>query len=617
MDLHFTSDAPADAEREAVDSVVGAPASHWAGGDRGNPDDLRTSESGHRAAGKRHLLLPALHAINDRCGWISPGALNYCCRRLDVPPAEAYGVASFYDLFSLEPRAPVVVRVCDDIACRAAGFERLRDEIASLPIPEGGGPGDGAIWARSPCLGLCDRAPAALVTASGSRPWSAVEAPATGSSIWSFCSRRPGLGSPRAGANAGCRGVPQEGQPGLHLLRRVGQSSGGSLSEYRRDGGFAALDLAVRKGADWVIKQVESSNLLGRGGAAFPTGRKWRAVAAATGPKYAVCNADESEPGTFKDRVLMEGDPYALVEAIAIASHATGCDRAYVYVRGEYPTATERMAKAIGECEQAGLLAPACPIEIRRGAGAYICGEETALFNSVEGYRGEPRNKPPYPTESGLFGQPTLVNNVETLANVPAILLGGGASYAGIGTRMSSGPKLFCLSGHVARPGVYEASFGISVRELIDLAGGISGSGRLQAVLVGGAAGAFLRPDELDAPFTFEGMREIGATVGSAVVMPFDDTVDLAGMLVRIAEFFRHESCGQCVPCRVGTVRQHELLQRLSTGQVRIGSEPHRLLLAEISQVMRDASICGLGHTAASAVDSAVVRFPLFQGGER
>ena len=615
MDLHFTPDAPTDTEREAVDSLLGEPGSNWTGGDRILASDLRTSQAGHRGAGKRHLLLPVLHAISDRCGWISRGALNYCCRRLGVPPAEAYGVATFYDMFSLSPRPPVVVRVCDDIACIAKGFDRLSDDLASGPIPEGGGrSANGVIWTRSPCLGLCERAPAALISGAGEQPWHAVSAPATPGAIERVCHREGRAAEAGAEVRAS---VPQAGTGGLRLLHRVGEPSGESLQGYLRDGGFAALDLAVRNGREWVVEQVEASNLVGRGGAAFPTGRKWRAVLAAKGPKYAVCNADESEPGTFKDRVLMEGDPYALVEALAIASFATGCGRAYVYIRGEYPESTERMAGAIEDCEREGLLAPACPIEIRRGAGAYICGEETALFNSIEGYRGEPRNKPPYPTQSGLFRRPTLVNNVETLANIPGILLEGGAAYAALGTDVSSGPKLFCLSGHVASPGVYEAEFGVTVMELIEMAGGVAGSGQAQAVLVGGAAGALLHPGEIDTPFTFEAMREIGATVGSAVVMPFDTTVDLGAMLVRIAEFFRHESCGQCVPCRVGTVRQHELLQRLQSGEVRLGSEQHRTLLAEISQVMRDASICGLGHTAASAVDSALLRFPIWGGSAR
>ncbi len=612
MDLHFTADEPTASEVEAVDAVLGAADSRWFGGQRVDRSEAQTSESGHRTAGRRHLLLPVLHAIHGRVGWISRGALNYACKRLDVPPAEAYGVATFYDMFSLEQAPPVVARVCDDIACQAKGAGDLCAGIEKVMGPAGGGQVSRCGWVRSPCLGQCERAPAVLVTASGERPWASVIAPATAQTVEAACSEDSQTDSPQVRDS-----VPQAGQASLQLLRRVGSPDAQSLADYRSDGGLRAWELALEQGPEWVIEQVERSNLVGRGGAAFPTGRKWRAVAQASGPKYVVCNADESEPGTFKDRVLMEGDPFAVVEAIMIAAFATGSQRAYVYVRGEYPDATERMRYAIAELESAGLLERACPIEIRRGAGAYICGEETALFNSIEGFRGEPRNKPPYPTDSGLFGRPTLVNNVETLANILRILQQGGAAFAAVGTERSSGPKLFCLSGHVAMPGVYEVPFGATVRELIELAGGVSGTGRLQAVLVGGAAGAFLGPDELDAPFTFEGMRAVGATVGSAVVMPFDDSVDLGAVLLRIAEFFRDESCGQCVPCRVGTVRQEELLERLRSGQP-IGTLDHEhRLLREVSQVMRDASICGLGHTAASAVDSALERFPIFQEATR
>ncbi|MGH8247086.1 MAG: NADH-ubiquinone oxidoreductase-F iron-sulfur binding region domain-containing protein, partial [Gammaproteobacteria bacterium] len=248
-----------------------------------------------------------------------------------------------------------------------------------------------------------------------------------------------------------------------------------------------------------------------------------------------------------------------------------------------------------------------------RGAGAYICGEETALFNSIEGFRGEPRNKPPFPTQVGLFGIPTVVNNVETLINVPGIVLEGGTTYASIGTPRSTGTKLFCLSGHVGRPGVYEVPFGKTLGELIDLAGGVGGSGRLQAVLVGGAAGAFLSPAQLDTALTFEGTRAAGATLGSAVVLLFDDTVELETILLRIASFFRDESCGQCVPCRVGTVRQEELLNRLARGSP-LGSVADELtLLRELGQVMRDASICGLGQTASSAIESALARWSIFK----
>jgi NADH-quinone oxidoreductase subunit F len=402
--------------------------------------------------------------------------------------------------------------------------------------------------------------------------------------------------------------VPQAGAPGLRLLARVGVADPTSLADYRAHGGYVALQRAHALGAEATIAEVTASKLVGRGGAAFPTGRKWAAVAAAPAqPHYLVCNADESEPGTFKDRVLMEHDPFAVVESMAIEAFGVGANKAYLYVRGEYPLAEARMANAIAASRAAGLLGD-LDIEIRRGAGAYICGEETALFESIEGKRGEPRNKPPFPVQVGLFGKPTAVNNVETLVNVLLILGedGGGAKFAATGTEASTGPKLFCLSGHIARPGVYEVGFGTTLRQLLDLAGGVPGGRAIKAVLLGGAAGVFVGPEALDTPLTFEGTREIGATLGSGVVMVFDETADMAGTLRRIAQFFRDESCGQCVPCRVGTVRQEELLARLASGRANGTREDELALLAEIGRAMRDASICGLGQTASSAIESAV-----------
>ena len=315
----------------------------------------------------------------------------------------------------------------------------------------------------------------------------------------------------------------------------------------------------------------------------------------------------------------MEGDPFAVLEGMTIAALATGAERGYIYLRGEYPLAAEHLASAIGEARAAGLLGENIlgrglrfDIEVRRGAGAYICGEETALFNSIEGYRGEPRNKPPFPTQSGLFHQPTVVNNVETLVNVPLIIREGGAAYARVGTANSTGYRLFCLSGHVARPGVYEVPMGVTLRSLIELAGSVAGNGRLQAVLLGGAAGAFVSPKELDTPLTFEDTRAIGATLGSGVVMLLDDSVDLKKILLRIAEFFRHETCGQCVPCRVGVVRQEEALQRLVASQTFGSATDEIVLLRQMGQAMRDASICGLGQTASSAIESALARWSLF-----
>jgi len=291
----------------------------------------------------------------------------------------------------------------------------------------------------------------------------------------------------------------------------------------------------------------------------------------------------------------MEGDPFALVEAMTVAAFATDCRHGYMYVRAEYPIAHARLEHAFELARAHGFLGEDImgtgfdfDIELRIGAGAYVCGEETALFQSIEGYRGEPRNKPPFPVEVGLFGKPTVVNNVETLVNVPAILLGDARDT-----------RLFCVSGHVERPGLYEVALGTPLRDLLELAG----SRPPKAVLLGGAAGSFLRPDQLDLPLSFEGAREAKATLGSGVVMVFGEKADLVGAVLRIAEFFRDESCGQCVPCRVGTVRQEEALHRLASGKTN-GDELE--VLADLTQVMRDASICGLGQTAANAVDSAI-----------
>jgi NADH-quinone oxidoreductase subunit F len=326
-----------------------------------------------------------------------------------------------------------------------------------------------------------------------------------------------------------------------------------------------------------------------------------------------VCNADESEPGTFKDRVVMEWDPFAVLEGMTIAGFATGAERGFLYVRGEYPRAIARLGTAIRAARAAGLLGPDVAgagfrfdVEVRRGAGAYICGEETALFNSIEGQRGEPRAKPPFPVEHGLFGKPTVVNNVETLVGVPLILVEGGARFASVGAGDSTGPKLYCVSGAVARPGLYEAPFGVTLRELLARAGGVPGGRALRAVLLGGAAGVFVGPDALDVALTLEGLRAIGATLGSGVVLVYDDAADLPDALRRIARFFRDESCGQCVPCRVGTVRQEELLVRLGAGAPLGSPAIERALLGELGQAMRDASICGLGQTASSAIESAV-----------
>jgi NADH-quinone oxidoreductase subunit F len=615
MDVRLLDAEPTTVERAAIDAFLGPPVSSWVGADR--VDGGHSAHGGHSARAERQQLLPTLHALHKRTGWISPGALNYVAQRLTIPPADVYGVATFYALFSLEPRTPRVLHVCDDVTCRCAGSDALVNALTERIGPEETEHA-GASWVSSPCLGQCDRAPAALLIESGETP---VERELTGVDVDSLLSVMDGhMPAPPQSA------VPwQAGQPGLRLLGRIGVADPESIDDYRAYGGYEALRRAYELGPEGVINEVLDSMLLGRGGAAFPTGRKWAAVARQPRrPHFLICNADESEPGTFKDRVLLEGDPFSVIESMTIAAYATGCERGYIYLRGEYPLAERRLEHALGQARERRLLGDDIlgqgqrfDIELRRGAGAYICGEETAIFASIEGYRGEPRNKPPFPVDRGLFGQPTVVNNVETLVNVLPILLEGGAAFAEMGTERSTGSRLFCVSGAVARPGTYEVPFGTTLRELLDLAGGVRADRTLRAVLLGGAAGSFVTPDDLDLLLTFEHTRRAGTTLGSGVVLAIDDRVDLGALLMVIAAFFRDESCGQCVPCRVGTVRQEEALARLASGRTRGTVQDELALIGEIGEAMRDASICGLGQTASSAIESAIHRLGIFDVGAR
>ena len=573
-DLYIGPDLADDVEIEAVRAAIGD-----------DPAVVHETErlvigGAARRHERRHLLLPALHALQSAKGWISPGGLNRVCDVLQVPPAEAYGVATFYEMFRVdEPEHDgPITHVCVDAACQIAGNEELVADIEAA----------GGHVHRSPCLGQCERAPARFVQGVGAPD----HVPAD-EVVVELC-------------------IPQQGDPSLRLLANVGIVDPTSLDAYRSHGGYAALARAVELGPAAVCDAVADSGLSGRGGAAFPTGVKWRAVAAEQGrPKHVVANCDESEPGTFKDRVVMENDPFAVVEALTLAGYATGAERGWIYIRGEYPLATARLQHAIDQARGAGLLGADAAgsghlfdVEIRRGAGAYICGEETALFASLEGFRGEPRSKPPFPTTHGLFREPTAVNNPETLLNALEIVRHGAEAYRSRGTEGSPGTKLLCLSGRVATPGVYEVEFGTTLGEVLDLAGGITGSGTLAAVLMGGAAGSFVGPDALDMPLTLEDTRARGTTLGSGVVMAFTDEIDLTSVCTRIAEFFRNESCGQCVPCRVGTVRQHETMVQLGrTGSL---TDERRTLIDDMARVMADASICGLGHTAASAIESAL-----------
>ena len=571
--------APTPAEVQVLDRAVG--------GRRGAVDDRVI----RREPDRRHLLLPALHALQDGVGWISPEALAELCARLEVPRAEAFGVVTFYALLHTEEGPGTVVHVCDDIACRV---HPEAPDVADGPAHTLSVDGEPVGVHRSPCLGRCDRPPAVFVQRAGAERarWTA---------SGSVTDALAAAGVPPETPHVVAAGP-------AWLTGRIGVVDPASLEDYRAHGGYRALRTALAIGPEAVLREIADSGLRGRGGAAFPTGVKWRGVAAsARRERFVVCNADESEPGTFKDRVLLEGDPYALVESMTIAAVTVGATKGYVYIRGEYPEAEERVAHAIEQARHRGLLGADVmgsglrfDMEVRRGAGAYICGEETALFNSLEGYRGEPRSKPPFPTDVGLFGRPTVVNNVETLHNVPVILNGGAQAFRDVGTAESPGTKLFSVAGSVARPGVYEVPFGTRLDELLELAGVAAAGG---AVLLGGAAGMFVSPEAVHVPLTFEDVRPAGLTLGSGAVTVFDRATDIGDIVERISAFFRDESCGQCVPCRVGTVRQNETIVRLRNGSALPGDAG---LLDDLADVMGDASICGLGHTAASAVTSAL-----------
>jgi len=418
------------------------------------------------------------------------------------------------------------------------------------------------------------------------------------------------------------------------ITTNLGVANPESIDDYIARGGYRALrQVTSEMSSPQMIETLKAAGLIGRGGAAFPTALKYELAVKAevTRPwpapltvpalyrrssAFVICNADESETGTFKDRLLMEGDPFRILEGMAIAAFITGATNGFIYLRGEYALAYERLSRAIDAARARGFLGERIlrdegsrsltpsldfDVEIRRGAGAYICGEETALFESIEGRRGEPRVKPPFPTDAGLFRRPTVINNVETFANIPFIALKGAEAYRQYGTAKSPGSRVVCVSGHVKRPGAYEIAMGMPLRQVIDeLAGGLRDGRRLQAVLIGGAAGVFLRPDEIDVPLDFQSLAAVGATFGSGAIMVMDDTADLGGVLRRLARFFKDESCGKCFPCQLGTQRQYEIIRDPERFRIASG------LLHELGATMRDASLCGLGQTASSAILSAL-----------
>lgn len=393
-----------------------------------------------------------------------------------------------------------------------------------------------------------------------------------------------------------------------------------TLDFYLQQGGFAGLKKALQLTPDQVIDEVKKSNLRGRGGAGFPTGMKWsfmpkdpRDAQGNPKPKYLVCNADEGEPGTFKDRLIMTKTPMALVEGMAIAAHGIGAKVGYIYVRGEFVQEIARVQEAIAQARQAGylgrnILGSGCDFDLHiyRGAGAYICGEETALLNSLEGKRGEPRLKPPFPAQAGAFGMPTCVNNVETFAAVPYILRHGAEQFAKIGTEKSGGTRLFCVSGHVARPGVYEMPINIKLKDLIDHCGGVRGGKALKAVIPGGASAPMLRADEIDVCMDFDSLAKAGTMAGSGGVIVMDESTCMVKAASILLKFYEHESCGQCSQCREGSHWLARLFHRIEEGQ---GTEHDLQTIADLCSNMAGQTICAFADAVTGPALSSLKKF--------
>ncbi len=528
-------------------------------------------------------LLPMLHAFHDRDGYLSERALRATAHALRIPLADLYGTVTFYHHFAraadLPQRAP---RVCTGPVCRLRGGEEL---LAALDA-------EGAT--AMPCAGRCDdpvpvlRGHEVLV----------------GLSADTLIARPPLLPPPNPGAVQEC------------VFAEIRTPGRATLAGYRATGGYEGLKRVLHEMSPLdVLQHVRASGLAGRGGAGFPTGFKWQAVAEADGnPKTIVCNADEGEPGCFKDRVLLDFDPHAVIEGMVIAAYATGATRGFLYLRYEYPQTEAILARAMAEARDAGLLGQDIDgsgfhfdLYLRRGAGAYICGEETSLLNSLEGKHPFPRNRPPYPVTHGFENQPTAVNNVETLASVGPIMRHDPTWYQALGLGDFAGTKVISLSGDVQRPGNYEVPFGLPLRTLLyDWAGGPRAGRTIQAVTMAGLSGGFLAGADLDVTLDEPSIRAKGSFLGAGGIMVFDDSRDMVAVAHNAMEFFAHESCGKCFPCRIGT-------QRLSERLAGDGPEEYDAWLTEVDDIsftMKELSACGLGMAAPAVVESLVRYFP-------
>lgn len=527
-------------------------------------------------------LLPILHAFHERDGHLSDRAIRAVSKRLRIPVADLFGTVTFYHHFSRTPGGASAPRVCTGPVCSHAGAAKLLDDLA------------GAGATPMPCAGRCDQPVPAIRR----------DRVLIGRDAASLAPEPSPLPPPYPGTTGECV---------FSDIRTPGQRT---LSVYRAAGGYEALASARFRTPEPLLALVEESGLAGRGGAGFPTGRKWRAVADAPGdPKVVVCNADEGEPGCFKDRALLDHDPHAVIEGMALAARATGATLGFIYLRYEYPETFHILRTALREAAAAGFIAdPADPgaegfkIYLRRGAGAYICGEETSLLNSLEGKHPFPRNRPPYPVTHGFNDRPTAVNNVETLASVPKIARHGAAWYRSLGLGGHPGTKIISLSGDIRRSGNFEVPIGLPLKTLLeDWAGGPPPGRSFKAVTMAGLSGGFLPASEFDATLDEPSLRSRGSFLGAGGIIVYDDSRDMAGEAREAMAFFAHESCGKCFPCRIGTER---LAERLDPGLPQPPREGWRTEIEDLGEVMRKTSACGLGQAAPLVTDSLLRHFP-------
>ncbi len=524
-----------------------------------------------------------LHAFHDRDGWLSEESIRAVSDALSIPIAELWGTVTFYHHFSREAPGKAAPRVCTGNVCCLHGAHELLESLKD----EGATP--------MPCSGRCD---SMIPVIKGDSVYTGVTADALEHTATPMPEPNPG---------------------GLEecVFAHIREPGRATLEGYRKTNGYAALEATVAERTPaQVVEMIADSKLAGRGGAGFPTGVKWKAVAEATGgPKTIVCNADEGEPGCFKDRAVMDHDPHALLEGMTLAAYATGAPQGFIYLRYEYPETQGILQKAIDEAVEANLLGEnilgsgfAFHLYVRRGAGAYICGEEGSLLNSLEGKHPFPRNKPPFPVTHGYDNNPTVVNNVETLASVPHIIEKGADWYRALGIGEEAGTKLISLSGDVQKPGNYEVPLGFSLQTLIhEWAGGPPEGRSLQAVTMAGLSGGFLAGDDLDVTLDEPCIRSKGSFLGAGGIIVFDDSRDMVKAAHDAMAFFAHESCGKCFPCRIGTQR---ITERLNGDAPDLDLDSWIEEVKDIGSVMQATSACGLGMAAPFVTESLMRYFP-------